>query len=131
VPLPRNAYFVLREYWATHRNPKWLFPAGGRGGSQLSTATVPMASNTVQGALRRYAEKAGVYRPGVRIHTLRHCYATHLLEAGVAVHAVKDYLGHVDLSTTLQYLHLTRTGQVNNLAVIESVMTPLRGGANA
>jgi site-specific recombinase XerD len=131
VPLPKTVYFQLRKYWATHRNPKLLFPAGGRDGSKLSTATVPMPCQTVQGALRRYAEKAGVYRPGVRIHTLRHCYATHLLEGGVSVHAVRDYLGHVDLSTTLQYLHLTRTAQVNNLAAIESVMTPTAGDANA
>ena len=85
-----------------------------------------MPSNTVQGAIRRYAEAAGVYRPGVRIHTLRHSYATHLLEAGVSVRAIQRYLGHKDLTTTMKYLHLTREAQVDNLALIEEIMTPMK-----
>jgi site-specific recombinase XerD len=131
VPLPEATYLLLREYWASHRNPKWIFPAPGRGGNKAPTATEAMTGNTVQGALRRYSEKAGIYRPGVRIHTLRHCYATHLLEAGVNVHAIQKYLGHENLTTTLLYFHLTRMGQVDNEAIIESIMTMPKEKNNA
>lgn len=131
IPLPEEAYNLLRTYWATHRNPKLIFPACGRGGAKGATATVPMTSNTVQGALNRYAKAAGIYRPGVRIHTLRHSYATHLLEANVNVHAIQQYLGHSDLSTTLRYFHLTRMGQIDNEAIIEAVMTRPKENKNA
>lgn len=131
VPLPKHAYELLREYWATHRNPTWLFPAGGRGGKLLSTATSPTPGTTVQGAINRNAKKAGIYRPGVRIHTLRHSYATHALEAGVSIRALQQYLGHADLNTTLRYLHLTRMAETDNRALLEDLMTPPGDKPNA
>jgi site-specific recombinase XerD len=122
VPLPRTTYLLLKQYWPTHHNPRFLFPALGRGGQKGFTATKPMPTITVQGGLRRAAEAAALYRPGLRIHTLRHCFATHLLEAGINIHAIQRYMGHSDLTTTLRYFHLTKMGQIDNEKILNDIM---------
>jgi site-specific recombinase XerD len=121
VPLPQKTLAMLREYWATHRNPQWLFPATGRDGRQGATATRPMAKASVQGAMRRVVQEIGL-KKSVHIHTLRHSYATHLLEAGVNLRLIQQYLGHSSLQTTMVYLHLTSQGQQQAIAVIERLM---------
>jgi site-specific recombinase XerD len=83
VPLPRATLTILRAHWRSHRNPRLLFPACGRDGRSAATATTPMAKSSVQGAFRHAKRDAGVAKRGVSAHTLPHCYATHLLEAGV------------------------------------------------
>ena len=122
VPLPKTTYLLLRQYWPTHKNPRLLFPALGRGGQKGFTATKPMPTVTVQSSLRRAADAAGLHRPGLRIHTLRHCFATHLLEAGINVHAIQKYMGHSDLSTTLRYFHLTKMGLLDNEKILNDIM---------
>ena len=122
VPLPDTTYALLRKYWATHRNPKFIFPALGRARNQGPTALRSMDITSVQGALKRAIKHAGIERPGVRIHTLRHSYATHLLEAGVNVHAIQQYLGHARLQTTLRYFHLTSIKQLDHVKVINELM---------
>jgi site-specific recombinase XerD len=108
--LPKDTLALLRTYWKTHQNPTWIFPATGRDQKQSSTATAPMRRNSVQGALRTAKRRAGLTKTGVAIHTLRHSYATHLLEAGVNLRLIQRYLGHPRLETTMVYLHLTQTG---------------------
>jgi integrase/recombinase XerD len=121
VPLPSKTLAVLRQYWATHRNARWLFPATGRDRKKAATATEPMAKASVQGALRRVVLELGV-RKAVSIHTLRHSYATHLLEAGVSLRLIQQYLGHSSLQTTTVYLHLTSQGQEQARAAIDKLM---------
>ena len=121
VPLPATTLAVLREYWATHRNPAWLFPATGRDGKQAATATRPMNKSSVQGAMRRVVQELKL-RKAVHVHTLRHSYATHLLEAGVNLRLIQQYLGHSSLQTTIVYLHLTSQGQEQARATIEKLM---------
>jgi len=121
VPLPARTLDMLRAYWATHRNPAWLFPATGRNHQQGATATEPMAKTSVQGAIRRVVVQLGL-RKNVSIHTLRHSYATHLLEAGVNLRLIQQYLGHSSLQTTMVYLHLTSQGQQEAIATIEQLM---------
>lgn len=111
VPLPAETLALLRSYWKTHRHPTWLFPATGRNHQQSSTATTPMRRSSVQGAFRTAKYRAGLTKMGVAIHTLRHSYATHLLEAGVNPRLIQRYLGHTQLETTMIYLHLTHKGQ--------------------
>lgn len=125
VPIPESTLEVLREYWKTHRNPTWLFPALGRGGKKASADTDhPMALTSVQQILKRTLPESGI-RKAVRCHTFRHSYATHLLEAGVHIRAVQAYLGHAAINTTMVYLHLTSTGQKDAAARINRLMNGL------
>jgi integrase len=112
---------MLREYWKTHRNPLWLFPALGRDRQQGATATQPMPIDTVQGAFRQVVKELGL-RKRVSVHTLRHSYATHLLESGVNVRLIQQYLGHAFLNSVMVYLHLTNTGQQEAYGVINALM---------
>ncbi len=121
VPLPVRTLAILREYWATHRNPKLLFPATGRDHRQAAMATRPMGKASVQGAVRRVVLQLG-FRKSIHVHTLRHSYATHLLEAGVNLRIIQQYLGHSSLQTTMVYLHLTSQGQEQARAAIERLM---------
>jgi site-specific recombinase XerD len=121
VPLPPRTLSMLREYWATHRNPVWVFPATGRNHKEGPTATEPMGKASVQGALRRVVLQLGM-RKTISVHTLRHTYATHLLEAGVNLRLIQQYLGHSSLQTTTVYLHLTSTGQERARETIDALM---------
>jgi site-specific recombinase XerD len=121
VPLPARTLSLLRQYWATHRHPLWLFPATGRDHEHAASATGPMERSTVQGAMRRVVQELD-FRKAISIHTLRHSYATHLLEAGVNLRLIQQYLGHSSLQTTMVYLHLTALGQEQARAAIERVM---------
>lgn len=121
VPLPAKTLAMLRDYWKTHRNPKLLFPATGRNHQKAATATEPMATASVQGAMRRVVLELK-FNKSVSIHTLRHSYATHLLEAGVNLRLIQQYLGHSSLQTTMVYLHLTSQGQQQAVDTIERLM---------
>ena len=125
VPLPNPTLNLLRQYWRTHRHPRLLFPALGRSGKATPQAQNPMAKSSVQGAFRQAKRAAGIVKKGVSIHTLRHCYATHLLEAGVNLRVIQRYMGHSRLETTMLYLHLTQKGQEDACQLINHVMEGL------
>ena len=125
VPLPAETLALLRTYWKTHRHPTWLFPATGRNHQQSPTATTPMSRSSVQGAFRTAKYRAGITKLGVAIHTLRHSYATHLLEAGVNPRLIQRYLGHTQLETTMIYLHLTHKGQEEAYKCLNTLMQGL------
>ncbi len=131
VPLPTSTLLQLRGYWSTHRHPRWLFPAEGREHNN-TTARTPMAPTTVQGAIKKITRQID-FGKKVSIHTLRHCYATHLLEAGVTLRVIQKYLGHSSLQTTTVYLHLTETAEVDARKAIETIFqlpSPSRASAN-
>jgi integrase/recombinase XerD len=121
VPLPSRTLKVLRQYWATHRHPEWLFPATGRDGQQTPTGDGPMARSSVQKAMSRVVQGLKIHKV-ISIHSLRHSYATHLLEAGVNIRLIQQYLGHSSLQTTMVYLHLTTASQEQAVARIEALM---------
>lgn len=110
VPLPADTLTRLRPYWTTHRNTTWLFPATGREHTQGPTAAAPLSRSSVPGACRIAKQRAGLTKTGVAIHTLRHSYATHLLEAGVHPRLIQRSLGPTQLETTMLYRHLTHKG---------------------
>src|SRR5262245_56919318 len=122
VPLPEETLALLRTYWKTHRHPAWLFPATGRNHTQSPTAASPMRRSSVQGAFRTAKQRAGITKLGVAIHTLRHSYATHLLEAGVNPRLIQRYLGHTQRETTMIYLHLTHKGQKEAYTRLNALM---------
>ena len=125
VPLPHCTLTLLRQHWKRHRNPRLVFPAYGRDSRSGGLSTSPMAKSSVQGALRQAKFQAGIRKASVSVHTLRHCYATHLLEAGVNLRVIQRYLGHSSLETTMVYLHLTHKGQEDAYALINTVMEGL------
>ena len=121
VPLPESTLIILRDYWKCHRNPVWIFPRLGRSGKEGPTAKKTMAKASVQGALRRVLTQLNITKR-VSIHTLRHTYATHLLEAGVNIRRIQQYLGHSSLNSTMVYLHLTTQGHERAYGIINDLM---------
>jgi site-specific recombinase XerD len=122
VPLPAETLLLLRTSWKTHRHPTWLLPATGRDQIQGPTAASPMSRSSVQGAFRTAKQRAGIAKMGVAIHTLRHSYATHLLEAGVNPRLIQRYLGPTQLETTMLYLHLTHKGHEDAYTRLNALM---------
>lgn len=118
VPLPERTLAQLRWYWQQHRQPKWLFP--GRGFVDRG----PMNPSGVQKAFRAAVQASGINK-AASVHTLRHSYATHLVEAGVNLHLIQSYLGHDSLQTTAIYIHVTPQAQKAAVASINDLMADL------
>ena len=109
VPLPAGALQLLRDHWRTHRSPTWLFPGGPCHGLQgcVPSDSGPVTCDSVRSAFHRAVQSSGLHKRA-HVHTLRHSYATHLLEDGVNLRLIQEYLGHCSLRTTAVYTHLTR-----------------------
>ncbi len=118
VPLPSASLKMLRQHWLTHRNPLWLFP------SPLEESNQPMNESGVQRAFRAAVQESGIHKQAT-VHTLRHSYATHLLEAGVNLRIIQSYLGHTSPSTTAIYTHLTSTTETQTRQTIDEIVTRL------
>jgi len=127
VPLPQRTLKELRQYWQTHRNPVWLFPAAGRGGKhdEFATATRPTPFSNVQIAFKTALRKSGVNKPNASVRTLRHSFATHLIELGVNLRLIQEYLGHNSPRTTAIYTHLTEVAQAQAAKIINRFMDEL------
>lgn len=128
IPLPQSTYQLLRSYWALHRNPKLIFPASGRCHTKAPVSTTPMEASSVRTALKKAKQKAGLAKEGICVHTFRHSYATHLLEAGVDIRKVQRYLGHQNLQSTSVYLHMTSIGNDEAHKRINSIMRNFERG---
>jgi len=97
VPLSETLLRELRTYWKASRPDSWLFPG--------ADSQRPLDVRSVQRVCQRAAQKAALSK-GVTPHRLRHCFATHLLEAGTDLKTIQVLLGHRSLSTTSVYLHV-------------------------
>jgi len=121
VPLPQRTLELLRQFWLTHRNRVWLFPACGRGGIHMPTATQPIPKSSVQIVFRQALRESGIAKCA-SIHTLRHSSATHRLENGVDLRTIKEYLGHNSAHTTVLYTHLTAKVQQHSRESLDHLM---------
>jgi integrase/recombinase XerD len=122
VPLPAGMLEELRAFWRTHRHPKLIFPAPASAWGPVtpppgSQTTRPMSTASVQEVFRLARQASGVHADATT-HTLRHSYATHLLEEGVSVRQISSYLGHESLDTTAIYVHLTAVSEARTQAAL-------------
>ena len=104
VPLSDPTLESLRAFWSLHRSRPWLFPAHLQ--PRSSQESGPVNSNNLRGAFNAALEQSGIQKPAT-VHSLRHSYATHLLEGGVQLRLIQEILGHRSPSTTAIYTHLT------------------------
>ncbi len=112
--LPKALLNELKSYYQLFRPESWLFFSMSK--------NKKLCRDSMSKAFKEAKRKAGVTKAG-GIHTLRHCFATHLLEAGTDIKTVQYLLGHSDISSTMVYLHVTNT-------LVSSVVSPLDATAN-
>jgi integrase/recombinase XerD len=105
----------LRAYWRRYQPATWLWPG--------SAAGQPLAAATARAVYQAAKEKAGIRKRG-GIHTLRHCFATHLLEAGADMRTVQVLMGHRSLRTTLHYVHVTAKTLAGTPSPLDLLMPP-------
>lgn len=104
VYLPDDTLKVLVRQWRSHRHPHWLFP--GREGAKGAPAAAVMDRGSTQKAFAQVVAEVGIHKK-VSIHSLRHSYATHLMEAGLHLSGVQLLLGHASPQTTARYVRMT------------------------
>ena len=114
VPLPEKTLELLRSYWLVHCPQDWLFPAKRKDQA--------IGHSTVQKAFKAALRQSGI-RKNASVHSLRHSYATHLLEDGVDLRFIQMLLGHKSPNTTSIYTHLTQRGEQVVHNAINRLMT--------
>lgn len=115
VPLSARLLGELRAFWQCYRPRTWLFPGG--------VADRPLHAGTVQRMFQRVRRRAGLVKAAT-VHTLRHSFATHLLEAGVDVFTLQRLLGHRSLATTALYLHVSRRHLERTPSLLDLIALP-------
>lgn len=115
VPITPRLLELLRAYWREYRPATYLFP-GLKPGTQLH-------DGTVQRLCKRTAKRAGLTKR-IHPHTLRHSFATHLLEAGVDLLSVQKLLGHSHFNTTAKYLHISQRRLAELPRILEALVPP-------
>jgi len=121
VPLPKQTLSLLRRYWVTHKNPKLLFPAVQFGPAKKKYTNKTMDKGGVQSAFKLAVGDCNISKKAT-VHTLRHSYATHLVESGVNLRLIQEYLGHANPNTTVIYARLSKPSVDNSGQLIQQLM---------
>lgn len=124
VTLPEVSLLAMRRYWASHRNPSLIFPRG-RSVDERADATETMDRGGLQKSFKAILQDCGI-RKAVTIHTLRHCYGAHLVEAGVNLRAIQQEMGHECPKTTALYTQLTEVTQTDTDKRINRLVSRMR-----
>ena len=126
VPLPTEVLPLLRQLWKTHRSPLWVFPSPRRGSvwHKPGEEGIPSGVEAVQCAFRKALKATGIAKRA-HVHTLRHSYATHLLEDGVNLRIIQELLGRRSPTTTAVYTHLTAEVRGEAVGAINRIMQQL------
>ena len=108
VVLPELTLQALRRFWTTHRHPRLLFPSPVFDAERSRRSEAYMDASSIQAAFRATIRESGIQKR-LTIRSLRHAYATHLLELGMDMRLIQDLMGHEDSKTTARYAHITKT----------------------
>ncbi len=121
VPLPDPTLQHLRRFWRTHRHPRLLFPNASGNEASARTASSPMDRGGVQAAIQAARKDCGIHKH-LTVHSLRHAYATHLLELGVDLRSIQVVMGRQKPETTARYAYLTEVNRQQAKERIEDLM---------
>ncbi len=124
VPLPDLTYQALRALWCKHRNPCWLFPSAVGSPERIRRATKHMDRGGAQAVMKAVVTQCGI-KKRISVHSLRHSFATHLLEQGLDLRQIQALLGHSSPTTTARYTHLTDVTGQNASAAINRLINTL------
>jgi len=125
VTLPQTTLKALRAFWKTHQNPTMIFPNQNGTPETVRTATSPMDREGAQQAMKAAVKDCGIKKK-VSVHSLRHSFATHLVEKGVQLRLIQDLLGHSNPQTTAIYTRLTPPSFQNQSDAINELMGEIK-----